>query len=95
MRADIDWNRAQLRLQDTKSGEEQHAALSAPAMMILRAIPKLEKNPYILPGLSIVFAIAASGFAFYIVTKGARTRARLFGGDRKYDASARQVLPAE
>ena len=49
-RADIDWNRAQLRLQDTKSGEEQHAALSAPAMMILRAIPKIEKNPYILPG---------------------------------------------
>ncbi len=49
-RADIDWSRAQLRLLDTKSSEEQVAALNEPAMMILRALPKLAKNPYILPG---------------------------------------------
>ena len=49
-RADIDWNRAQLRLPDTKSGEEQVAALNEPAMMILRALPRLSRNPYILPG---------------------------------------------
>ena len=48
--SDIDWHRAQLRLPDTKSGDEQQAALSAPAIMILRAIPKLAGNPYILPG---------------------------------------------
>jgi integrase len=49
--ADIDWTRGMLRLPDTKSGEEQSVALSAPALAILQAIPRMEKNPYILPGL--------------------------------------------
>ena len=48
--ADIDWHRGTLRLPDTKSGDEQSAALSAPAMAILQAIPRIEKNPYVLPG---------------------------------------------
>ncbi len=49
-RADIDWARAQLRLPDTKAGEEQFAVLSGPAIAILRAVPALARNPYILPG---------------------------------------------
>ena len=48
--SDIDWTRAQLRLPNTKSGGEQRAALSAPAVMILRATPRLAGNSYILPG---------------------------------------------
>lgn len=47
---DIDWHRGVLGLPDTKSDEEQFASLSAPAMAILQAIPRIEKNPYILPG---------------------------------------------
>ena len=47
---DIDWDRAQLRLPETKSGEEQAIALSAPAIAILQATPQLDDNPYILPG---------------------------------------------
>ncbi len=49
-RDDIDWNRAQLRLPNTKSGEEQRIALSAPVIAILQATPELPENPYILPG---------------------------------------------
>ena len=49
-RDDIDWDRAQLRLPDTKSGEEQWIALSAPTIAILQATPELPDNPYILPG---------------------------------------------
>jgi integrase len=48
--SDIIWDRAQLRLPDTKSGEEQWIALSAPVIAILQAIPQLSDNPYILPG---------------------------------------------
>ncbi|MBT3305938.1 MAG: site-specific integrase [Alphaproteobacteria bacterium] len=44
------WNRGQLRLPETKSGEEQHATLSGPALAILQGIPKQEGNPYIFPG---------------------------------------------
>ncbi len=47
---DVDWNRGTLALPDTKTGEEQEAALSAPALAILQSIPRLDKNPYILPG---------------------------------------------
>lgn len=47
---DVDWARGQLRLPDTKSGDEQFATLSAPALAILQAIPRLDGNPFILPG---------------------------------------------
>ncbi|MCH8000544.1 MAG: PAS domain S-box protein [Proteobacteria bacterium] len=43
-------------------------------------LPAPVRYDVMLTGLSVVFAIAASGFAFYIVTTGARTRPRLFGG---------------
>lgn len=49
-RSDIDWTEAQLTLPDTKSGEEQVVALSEPAIAVLRAVPALSGNPYILPG---------------------------------------------
>jgi integrase len=47
---DVLWERGQLRLPRTKTGEEQHAALSGPAMAILQAVPRQEGNPYIIPG---------------------------------------------
>ncbi len=47
---DVDWDRGVLRLPETKSGEEQDAVLNAPALAILRSIPRLDGNPYILPG---------------------------------------------
>lgn len=49
--ADVDWPRAQLRLPDTKAGQEQTVTLSAAAIAILQAIPKLDDNLYILPGM--------------------------------------------
>ncbi len=47
---DVDWSRGQLRLLETKSGEEQTVALNAPALAILQALPRQEGNPHILPG---------------------------------------------
>ena len=47
---DVDWARAQLRLPETKAGEEQAVSLSAPALAILQALPRQEGNPYIIPG---------------------------------------------
>ncbi len=47
---DIDFSRGVLRLPHTKSGEEQSASLSAPALAIMQATPAMEGNPYLLPG---------------------------------------------
>lgn len=47
---DVDWARGQLRLPETKAGEEQAVSLSAPALAILQALPRQEGNPYIIPG---------------------------------------------
>ncbi len=47
---DVDLARGQLRLPETKAGEEQTAALNVPALAILQALPRQEGNPYILPG---------------------------------------------
>ena len=47
---DVDWHDKMLTLPVTKAGEEQSAALSAAAIAILQAIPRQDKNPYILPG---------------------------------------------
>jgi integrase len=47
---DVDWERGQLRLPETKAGEEQAVSLSAPALAILQALPRQEGNPYIIPG---------------------------------------------
>ncbi len=47
---DIDWTRGMLRLSETKAGQEQEVALSAPALAIIQALPRLEGNPYLFPG---------------------------------------------
>ena len=47
---DIDWQRQELRLSETKAGRVHYVPLSAPAMAILRDLPRMESNPYILPG---------------------------------------------
>lgn len=49
-RENINWEDKLLRLPDTKADEEQFATLSAPAIAIMQATPKMEKNPYLLPG---------------------------------------------
>ena len=46
---DVDWERGVLRLPDTKSDEEQYATLNSAALAIIQAIPKVERNPYLLP----------------------------------------------
>ena len=47
---EIDWPGARIRLSDTKSDEEQSIPLSAPALAILQAVPRQEKNPFIFCG---------------------------------------------
>jgi len=47
---DVDVSRAELRLTDTKAGRTHYIPLSAPALALLGQIPRLDGNPYILPG---------------------------------------------
>ncbi len=47
---DIDWNRNELRLGETKAGRTHYVPLSPPALAILESIPRQEFNPYILCG---------------------------------------------
>ncbi len=49
-RNDIDWNRSVLKLPDTKAGDEQEVALSGAAIAFLQGLPRIAKNPYLLPG---------------------------------------------
>ncbi len=46
----INWERAELRLPQTKAGRAHYIPLSAPALALLRSIPQVDGNPYILPG---------------------------------------------
>ena len=48
--ADVDWTRAELRLPETKAGRVHHIPLSAPALALLREVPRVEGNPFILVG---------------------------------------------
>jgi integrase len=48
--ADVDWTRAELRLPDTKAGRVHYIPLSAPALALLREIPREDGNPWIVPG---------------------------------------------
>ena len=48
---DIDWDRKELRIPETKAGRVHYVPLSEPALAILRELPRLEDNPFILPGL--------------------------------------------
>lgn len=47
---DIDWNRKELRLADTKSGRVHYLPLTSAAVTLLEALPRLSGNPYVLPG---------------------------------------------
>lgn len=48
--SDIDWNRKELRLEDSKAGRIHYIPLSTPAIDLLQSVPKIEDNPYIFPG---------------------------------------------
>lgn len=48
--ADVDWDRRELRLRNTKAGRVHYVPLSEPAIQILRELPRANNNPYILPG---------------------------------------------
>ena len=47
----IDWERKELRLPETKAGRIHYVPLSDAAIKILSELPHLKENPYILPGL--------------------------------------------
>lgn len=47
---DVNWNRKELKLPDTKAGRVHYVPLSEPALKLLSDIPRIEENPYILPG---------------------------------------------
>ncbi|WP_373508283.1 tyrosine-type recombinase/integrase [Thiocapsa sp.] len=46
----VDWDRGELRLDDTKNGKPFYLALSGAALALLRSMPRIPGNPYILPG---------------------------------------------
>jgi integrase len=48
--SDIDFNRNELRLADTKNGKPHYLPLSDAAISILEQIPRAEDNPYIIVG---------------------------------------------
>jgi integrase len=47
---DVDFERKELRLNDTKAGRVHYVPLSEAAIALLSRVPKLEDNPYIIPG---------------------------------------------
>ena len=47
---DVDFARSELRLSETKAGRIHYVPLSPPAVALLRALPREEGNPYLLPG---------------------------------------------
>jgi integrase len=47
---DVDFDRAELRIPDTKARRIHYVPLSTPALELLRKIPRVDGNPHILPG---------------------------------------------
>jgi integrase len=47
---DIDWERRELQLPETKAGRVHYVPLSEAALSLLRRLPKVDGNPYLLPG---------------------------------------------
>ncbi len=47
----LDLERAELRLPETKTGETRYVPLSAPALEIIRSLPRQVGNPYLLPSI--------------------------------------------
>jgi len=48
--ADVDLERKELKLTDTKNGKDHYLPLSAPAIDVLNQIPRIEGNPYVIVG---------------------------------------------
>ena len=48
--SDIDFERKELKLSDTKAGRVHYVPLSEAAMDLLSRVPRLQDNPYIIPG---------------------------------------------
>ena len=46
----VDWGRKEFRIEDTKAGRTHYVPLSEPAISLLRNIPRVEGNPYIIVG---------------------------------------------
>jgi len=46
----VDWDRSELKIPDTKAGRVHYVPLSGPALALLREIPRVDSNPYILVG---------------------------------------------
>ena len=49
--SDIDWDRAELRIPETKAGRTHYLPLSPPAMKLLQDLPRQHGNPYVFPGV--------------------------------------------
>jgi integrase len=47
---DVDWERKELRIPETKAGRVHYVPLSNPALILLENLPKQKGNPYVLPG---------------------------------------------
>lgn len=47
---DIDWERDELKLEQTKAGHVHYVPLSGPALAILQTVPRQEGNPHIFAG---------------------------------------------
>lgn len=47
---DIDWERKELKIPETKSGRIHYIPLSEPAYALLRSLQQIKDNPYIFPG---------------------------------------------
>ncbi|MBZ0252679.1 MAG: tyrosine-type recombinase/integrase [Candidatus Methylomirabilis sp.] len=48
--ADVDWTRRELRIPETKAGRVHYVPLSEEALTILQGLPRIDGNPFILPG---------------------------------------------
>lgn len=69
--SDINFFRKELRLGETKNGEVHYVPLSAPAIDIIRAIPPLAGNPYLLPGTGKTGHLVAITKAWHEIRKRA------------------------
>lgn len=48
--ADVDWDRRELHIPETKAGRPHYVPLSEAALAVLRGLPRIDGNPFILPG---------------------------------------------
>lgn len=85
-RRDIDWQSGVLRLADPKSGQPQSVPLSAAAQAILRALPVMSGNPYLLPGNKKAAHLVNIDKAWRRVRKAATVRLWATSKDKRVSA---------